>query len=122
MELADFSDVPVTHQARTAVAWANQNGVMVGVGGGKFNPDAAVSRQELASLLTRYAKLNGKDTSADASVVQSFTDRGSISSWAAGGVAYCVKAGLMQGNGQVFSPTGTATRAEVSVILMNIAA
>lgn len=122
VELADFSDVPVTHQARTAVAWANQNGVMVGVGGGKFNPDAAVSRQELASLLTRYAKLNGKDTSADASVVQSFTDRGSISSWAAGGVAYCVKAGLMQGNGQVFSPTGTATRAEVSVILMNIAA
>ena len=123
-ELTDsFSDVPVTHQARTAIAWAEKTGIMEGVGGGKFSPDRSVTRQEAATLLTRQRKLSGEDTAADGSIVKQFTDGGTIADWAAAGVAYCAKTGLVQGKpGKVFAPKSTITRAEMATIMQRIAA
>ena len=118
-----FSDVPVTHQARTAIAWAEKTGIMEGVGGGKFSPDRSVTRQEAATLLTRQRKLSGEDTAADGSIVKQFTDGGTIADWAAAGVAYCAKTGLVQGKpGKVFAPKSTITRAEMATIMQRIAA
>ena len=118
-----FSDVPVTHQARTAIAWAEKTGIMQGVGGGKFSPDRSVTRQEAATLLTRQRKLSGEDTAADGSIVKQFTDGGTIADWAAAGVAYCAKTGLVQGKpGKVFAPKSTITRAEMATIMQRIAA
>ena len=123
-ELTDsFSDVPVTHQARTAIAWAEKTGIMEGVGGGKFSPDRSVTRQEAATLLTRQRKLSGEDTTADSAIVKDFTDGGTIADWAAAGVAYCAKTGLVQGKpGKVFAPKSTITRAEMATIMQRIAA
>ena len=123
-ELTDsFSDVPVTHQARTAIAWAEKTGIMEGVGGGKFSPDRSVTRQEAATLLTRQRKLSGEDTAADSAIVKDFTDGSTIADWAAAGVAYCAKTGLVQGKpGKVFAPKSTITRAEMATIMQRIAA
>ena len=46
----------MTHQARTAIAWAAKTGIMKGVGDNKFEPDRSVSREEIATLLTRQRK------------------------------------------------------------------
>ena len=54
-----------------------------------------VTRQEAATLLTRQRKLSGEDTAADGSIVKQFTDGGTIADWAAAGVAYCAKTGLV---------------------------
>ena len=81
-----------------------------GVGGGKFSPDRSVTRQEAATLLTRQRKLSGEDIAADSSIVKQFTDGGTIADWAAAGVAYCAKTGLVQGKpGKVFAPKSTIT-------------
>ena len=94
-----------------------------GVGGGKFSPDRSVTRQEAATLLTRQRKLSGEDTAADGSIVKQFTDDGTIADWAAAGVAYCAKTGLVQGKpGKVFAPKSTITRAEMATIMQRIAA
>ena len=123
VELASFTDVPVTHQARTAIAWAAKTGIMKGVGDNKFEPDRSVSREEIATLLTRQRKLSGVDVTADKNEVSAFVDSAKISSWAVDGVAYCTKSGLVKGNpGQVFAPAGNTTRAELATIIQRIAA
>ena len=123
VELASFDDVPVTHQARAAIAWAAQTGIMQGVGNNKFAPEATITRAEIATLLTRQLKLSGTDVSADPSEISTFADSGKISSWAADGVAYCTKTGLVQCKpGNLFAPTDLTSRAELAAILMRIAA
>ena len=123
VELASFTDVPVTHQARTAIAWAAKTGIMKGVGDNKFEPDRSVSREEIATLLTRQRKLSGEDVSADKAAINEFADSAKISSWAVDGVAYCTKSGLVKGNpGKVFAPAGNTTRAELATIIQRIAA
>ena len=123
VELASFTDVPVTHQARTAIAWAAKTGIMKGVGDNKFEPDRSVSREEIATLLTRQRKLSGVDVTADKNEVSAFVDSAKISSWAVDGVAYCTKSGLVKGNpGKVFAPAGNTTRAELATIIQRIAA
>lgn len=123
VELASFDDVPVTHQARAAIAWAAQTGIMQGVGNNKFAPEATITRAEIATLLTRQLKLSGTDVSADPSEISTFADSGKISSWAVDGVAYCTKTGLVQGKpGNLFAPTDLTSRAELAAILMRIAA
>ena len=121
-----FSDVRTNANS----AWAEKyiescyaQGIVSGVGGGKFSPDRSVTRQEAATLLTRQRKLSGEDTAADSSIVKQFTDGGTIADWAAAGVAYCAKTGLVQGKpGKVFAPKSTITRAEMATIMQRIAA
>lgn len=82
---------------------------MKGVGDNKFEPDRSVSREEIATLLTRQRKLSGEDVSADKAAINEFADSAKISSWAVDGVAYCTKSGLVQGPtpGKVFAPPAT---------------
>ena len=102
---------------------AEKTSIMEGVGGGKFSPDRSVTRQEAATFLTRQRKLSGEDIAADSSIVKQFTDGGTIADWAAAGVAYCAKTGLVQGKpGKVFAPKSTITRAEMATIMQRIAA
>ena len=121
-----FSDVRNNANAAWAEGYIEScaaQGIVSGVGGGKFSPDRSVTRQEAATLLTRQRKLSGEDTAADGSIVKQFTDGGTIADWAAAGVAYCAKTGLVQGKpGKVFAPKSTITRAEMATIMQRIAA
>ena len=81
-------------------------------------PTQAITREELATMLYRYAKYSKLDTSAKGDLSK-FADGDQIAAWASDAMAWAVGAGLISGKtANVIDPTGTATRAEVATILM----
>ena len=116
-----FADVAADVWYGAAVTWASENGIVSGMGDGTFAPMNAITRQQLAAMLYRYAQYSKLDTSARGDLDQ-FTDGGQVSSWASDAMAWAVGAGLISGKtANVIDPAGTATRAEVAAILMRFA-
>ncbi|SES94840.1 choice-of-anchor I family protein [Paenibacillus sp. NFR01] len=114
---ASFSDVSAAKYYAPYVAWAVQNNIVKGTGNGKFAPDQAVTRQELAVVLYNYLAYSGGKLST-ATTVSEFTDAGSIAAWAKEAVSAIQAGGLISGKpGNTFDPLGTATRAEVASVL-----
>ena len=120
---SSFTDVPAGSWYYNAVLWANSCGVVSGVGGGKFAPNASVSREQIATVLFRYAIYKGRDFTAAANL-SAYPDRSKISSFAEQGMTWAVGAGLISGKasgGKTYlDPLGSATRAEVAAILMRL--
>ena len=101
------------------MSWAAASGVASGVGSGAFGPNDPLTREQLALILYRYAQNQGYDTTQGGMAVREFADYASISNWALEAVQWAVNAGLISGTGNgMLSPNGTATRAQVAVILM----
>ena len=87
----------------------------------KFKPNQAVTREELACFLYRYAKYAGADVSGSASL-EGFADAASVSDWAEEALGWCVAEGIIQGtpagDSLNLAPADHATRAEVAAMLM----
>ena len=108
-----FSDVPGDSWYADGVYWARLNGVVSGYSDSVFGPNDPLTREQLATILWRYAGSPAVEGSA------SFTDESDIASWAASAVAWAQESGYVSGvGGNRFAPDGTATRAQVAVILM----
>ena len=117
---AGFADVASGDWYASAVNWAAANGVVSGVSETGFGPNNALTREQLALILYRYAQYKGYDTTQGGMAIREFADYGSISSWAAEAMGWAVNAGLISGvGGNQIAPTGTASRAQVAQILMN---
>ncbi|MDO4541459.1 MAG: S-layer homology domain-containing protein [Bacillota bacterium] len=116
-----FTDVNSSHWAYTYVNWGQQKGVVSGNGDGKFNPDAKITRQEMAVMLYNYAtKVLGKSFS---SANNAFSDKSAIESWAVSAVNAMVGAGIINGReNNVFAPTANATRAEAATMIYRLIA
>lgn len=116
-----FTDVPNGKWYTDAVAWAAENGVVNGVGDGKFEPDGSVTREQMATILYRYAQKVGIDTSKHTEL-SAFPDASRVSAYARSPMQWIVAEGVIGGsreNGQDWlNPQGNATRAEVATILM----
>ena len=116
-----FTDVPNGKWYTDAVAWAAENGVVNGVGDGKFEPDGSVTREQMATILYRYAQKVGIDTSKHTEL-SAFPDASRVSAYARTPMQWIVAEGVIGGsreNGQDWlNPQGNATRAEVATILM----
>ena len=116
-----FTDVPNGKWYTDAVAWAAENGVVNGVGDGKFEPDGSVTREQMATILYRYAQKVGIDTSKHTEL-SAFPDASRVSAYARAPMQWSVAEGVIGGsreNGQDWlNPQGNATRAEVATILM----
>ena len=116
-----FTDVPNGKWYTDAVAWAAENGVVNGVGDGKFEPDSSVTREQMATILYRYAQKVGIDTSKHTEL-SAFPDASRVSAYARAPMQWIVAEGVIGGsreNGQDWlNPQGNATRAEVATILM----
>ena len=109
----DFDDVDEGQWYTEAVRWAASEGIVTGTGKG-FSPDAALTRESLAAILFRYA--GGQ---ADADQLGSYADGAGVSAWAREAMNWAVAQGLITGkSGGRLDPGGTASRAEVSAILM----
>ena len=117
-----FVDVPDGAWYTDAVTWAAENGVVSGIGGSRFDPSGFVTREQTAEILYNYAHGKGYDVSARADLT-AFPDAGSVSGWAEEALAWANAAGLINGtvrDGQtILDPQGSASRAQVAMILMN---
>ena len=117
----DFADVPNGQWFTQAVAWAAKNGIVTGVGNNKFDPEGKLTREQLATILFRYAKMCEIDTSARAEFGK-FEDGKKVQSWSKEAVQWAVAEGIIGGtseNGKLYlDPQGNATRAQVATILM----
>lgn len=115
---ASFGDVAQDQWHSQAIAWAAQAGVVQGYDAHTFGPDDPITREQLAAMLARYAKLTGMDAAAGEAALSSFADGSAVSPWAMEGVAWCVKSDILQGRGSgVLDPAAQITRAEAAAML-----
>lgn len=112
-----FDDVSSEHWSAGAVAWASEKEIVKGISDSKFAPNSPITREQLASIMYRYANLSGISTYKSGSLSK-FTDNKDISSWAEEALSWAVSSVLVTGRADnTLDPTGTATRAETAVIL-----
>ena len=115
---ADFADVANGSWYDKAVAWANEEGIVTGISDASFAPNAAITREQMATMLYRYAKYLGLNTAAKADL-SDYADADKISAYAVDAMAWAVRAGLINGvTADTLAPAGTATRAQVATILV----
>ena len=108
-----FADVPGDSWYADGVYWARLNGVVSGYSDSNFGPNDPLTREQLATILWRYAG------SPEVEIGASFADENDIAAWAASAVDWAQGSGYVSGvGGNRFDPDGTATRAQVAVILM----
>ena len=114
-----FNDVPADSWYAKAVAWAAKEGIVMGNGSG-FAPNDNITREQIATILYRYAQYLGIDVSAKGSVSR-FSDGSKVSGWAADAIAWAVEAGLFQGDdSNCLNPGSNATRAEVATLMQRL--
>lgn len=115
---AGFTDVAAGRYYTTAVAWAAKNGIVEGMTSTTFAPDQAITREQLASILYRYAKWLG--FSGYGSDISGYTDAGKVSSYAYDAMSWAVRSGVVTGtSARVLDPQGTASRAAAAQMFMN---
>ena len=102
------------------VNWANETGIAQGVSSNKFMPNTAITREQLAVMIVKYAKHANIELGSN-SPQKVFTDANSISPWAQDAVSTLQMSGIMEGqNGNRFNPKAKATRAEVCLIMQKL--
>lgn len=115
---SDFTDVNDNDWYGQAVAWASSEGIVGGYGDGTFQPNKAITREEMASILYRYAEYKGIDVSARTDL-SNYSDVSQIGSWATDVIQWANAEGLINGmTVTTLDPQGNATRAQVAAILM----
>ena len=114
-----FSDVKDGEWYTDAVIWASENGIVYGRGNG-FEPDASVTREEIAVMMYRFVKYLGKDASASKDL-SGFADGADVSDFALEAMQWAVGAGLFKGDdtGRL-NPGSDATRAEVAAVTQRL--
>ncbi|MCI7474051.1 MAG: S-layer homology domain-containing protein [Clostridiales bacterium] len=113
-----FTDVESGVWYTDAVNWATSKGIVKGYSDTVFAPNDTVTREQLATILCRYAEYKEYDVTAKGDLT-TFADGSTVSAWAADGMTWAAGAQLITGkDGGKLDPTGTATRAEVATILM----
>ena len=111
-----FSDVAAGQWYSDAITWAAENDVVNGVGGGKFDPDGKITREQMATILFRYVGSLGADTSKRAEL-GGFPDGAQTAAWASDAVQWAVAEKIINGSDGKLLPQGNATRAQVATIL-----
>ena len=116
---ANFPDVQADAWYAEAVGWAAANKVVTGYVDGTFRPNDAVTREQAAAILYRYAQSKGIDVSVGENTnILSYADVGQASEYAIPALQWAVGAGVLNGkNDSRLAPTGTATRAEIAAIM-----
>ena len=113
----DFSDVADGDWYAQAVNWAASVGVVNGFDDGTFQPNAAITREQMAAILRNYAEYKGLDVTATGSL-STYTDANSVSDWAKESVTWAVGENLISGvTDDTLAPQACATRAQVAAIL-----
>ena len=111
-----FSDVAAGKYYEKAIAWAAENRIVSGYADGTFGPDNAITREQFAAILYRYAVFCGYAVTASAEIGR-FADADMVGSYALTAMKWASAEGLINGSGSKLDPKGSATRAQVAAIL-----
>ena len=113
---AAISDVPANAWFHDAMQWAKAQGVIAGYPDGRMEPNAPVTREQLAVILHSYAQKKDMDLSKTAGLA-GYADAADVSVWAKDAMSWAVGSGLISGrSASTLAPAGSATRAECAVI------
>ena len=113
-----FHDVDPDAWYGEAVRWAASEGIAAGYSSSRFGPHDPITREQLATMLYRYAQYKGCDVSASADL-SGYADAPEINAWATTALQWACAEGLISGtSGTTLTPSGSAARAQVAVILM----
>lgn len=114
-----FNDVTQADYFFPYTAWANDNGVVSGLGDGSFNPNGEITREQIAAILFRYAEKSGYELTYSGDKYNAFIDTQSVSSYAVASMQWATTHGIINGDGGKLSPKENATRAQVAQIFLN---
>lgn len=114
---SSFADVASDAWYADAVAWAAQAGIVTGLSDTTFGPDQVLTREQLATILYRYAAYKGYDVTATGDL-DSYTDAAEIGAYALEAMEWATGSSLISGSNGALAPQSSATRAEAATILM----
>ena len=119
---ATFSDVEAGQWYAASVRWAADNAVVLGEGG-SFAPLRSISRQELVTMLYRYAQSRELSASSPAAALDAYPDAGDTAVWALDAMRWAVDNEIVRGDDQGrLSPAASATRAQALTMLLEFMA
>ena len=114
-----FSDVSLSDWYGAPIIWAAENGIVNGVSETEFAPNNAITREQIAAIMYRYANAKGYDVTQGGMAVREYEDYESISSWASEAMQWAVNTKLINGKTETtVCPQDNATRAEAATIIM----
>ena len=114
-----FIDVDESEWYAPAIGWALEQGIVKGTGADKFSPKAHITRQDIATIILRYADKAGYDTPK--AVALSFDDNHSIAEYAAPSISILQQIGIIDGKpGNLFDPEGLGTRAQSAKMMAEL--
>lgn len=116
---SQFKDVPGDAYYAPYVTWAAEVGVVTGTSPTTFSPNNSITREDMATMLYKYARAYGFDTSYNEANLLDYPDTGIISSYAQVPMAWAVTQGVLAGSDGYLNPKGYATRAETAQIFYN---
>ena len=116
-EKAAFTDIASGSYYEAAVAWAAKNEIASGTSATTFEPNKAVTREQLAKFLFNYAVYQGMDAVTLSENLSSFADHDTVSGYAVPAMQWAVGQGFINGTDGKLLPTGTATRCQFAAIL-----
>ena len=120
---ASFGDVADGAWYAKAVRWAAGSGVVKGYDNGSFGPDDAVTREQMVTILYRFAQYKGYDVSAGEDTnILSFGDALTVSEYAIPAIQWACGSGMVNGiaqdGGMLLAPKDTTTRAQIATLMM----
>lgn len=117
-ERTPFTDVAPGLWYSDAIAWAAKSGVVNGYGGGLFGPTDNVTRQQMVTMLYRFAAWQGREPDAPENALLRFADAPEVGDWAMDAMRWAVANGIVDGvSADTLAPRNTATRAQLAAIL-----
>ncbi len=117
-ESAGFADVNDSQWYANGISWAANEQIVNGTGVGMFEPEAPITREQIATILYKYSVKKNKAVEQLTDIIA--PDKNAISDWAMEGMSWAVSEGLISGKDSsgTLDPGGEATRAEIATILM----
>lgn len=113
---SEFTDVAADSYYAAAVKWCADNGIVLGIGEGLFAPDWEITREQMFTLLYRYAQFVGMESKGESDLAE-FADAGAVSDWAMEAARWSVGNEYIVGSGGVLRPTDESVRAEAATVI-----
>ncbi len=114
--VSDFTDVSADSWYAAAVKWCADNGIVLGVGEGRFAPDWEITREQMFTLLYRYAQFAGMESKGEDDLAD-FSDVDAVSDWAMEATRWSVGNEYVKGSNGALRPTAESVRAEAATVI-----